>query len=272
LAEFERATCHWPDAVLSEAVVRMYLSQYTGVGRLHRLTVIRALAKFLVLEQPETFVPPRRFLGIRQPRVPIRVLSRDEARRFLLACDALPDITAFPRGVVYGTAMRTLLLTGLRRGELISLRDQDVDLVERVVTVRCGKFGKSRLVPISPDLADRFRTCREMLASRIAKRELADAFFRAVSTDILHLLARVVVPAGDRLTSAVGPHFPRGVERRERTADDPPMLTTTGRAQQRYDHRLRELVQVTGDVTIAPDSASLARRPVGGSARLRRSW
>ena len=30
-------------------------------------------------------------------------------------------------------------------------------------------------------------------------------------------------------------------------------MTTTGRPQQRYDHRLRHLVQRTGDVTIATD-------------------
>src|SRR5688500_5543311 len=30
-------------------------------------------------------------------------------------------------------------------------------------------------------------------------------------------------------------------------------MTTTGRLQQRYDHRLRDLVQGTGDVTIATD-------------------
>src|SRR6516225_9135842 len=30
-------------------------------------------------------------------------------------------------------------------------------------------------------------------------------------------------------------------------------LTTTGRLQQRYDHRLRDLVQRTGDVTVATD-------------------
>ena len=45
---------------------------------------------------------------------------------------------------------------------------------------------------------------------------------RAVSTDILHLPARVVVTAADRLSSANGPQCPRGVERRERTADDHP--------------------------------------------------
>jgi hypothetical protein len=30
-------------------------------------------------------------------------------------------------------------------------------------------------------------------------------------------------------------------------------MTTTGRPQQRYDHRLRNLVQRTGDVTVATD-------------------
>jgi hypothetical protein len=30
-------------------------------------------------------------------------------------------------------------------------------------------------------------------------------------------------------------------------------MTTTGRPQQRYDHRLRDLVQGTGDVIIATD-------------------
>jgi integrase len=210
LAEFERATRHWPDAVLSEAVVRMYLSKYTEGGRQNRLTVIRALAKFLVLEQPETFVPPPRFLGIRRRRMPTGVLSREEASRFLSACDALPDVTAFPRGVVYGTALRALLLTGLRRGELVALQDQDVDLVERVVHVRCGKFGKSRFVPISPDLADRFRSCREMVAARIAKRQPTDAFFprpdghRPINPKTLYTIFREV------LELAQIPHLGRG--------------------------------------------------------------
>ena len=210
LAEFERATTKWPACVLSEAVVRMYLSEKTDGGRPHRLTVVRALARFLVLEEPRTFVPPPRFLGIRRRRPPTRILSREEASRFLLACDALPDVTRFPRGLVYGTALRVLLLTGLRQGELISLQDQDVDLVEGVVSVRCGKFGKSRLVPLSPDLADRFRTCRERLAAHVAERHPGDAFFpradghRAMSPKTLYQIFREV------LELAQIPHLGRG--------------------------------------------------------------
>ncbi len=177
-AEFERLTVGWSDDVLSDTLVRKYLEGRPDGGRPHRLTVMRALARFLVLEEPRTFVPPPRFLGIRRRRPPaIRVLSREEASRFLLACDALPETWAFPRGLVRGTALRGLLLTGLRRGELLSLQDRDVDLVEQVLTVRCGKFGKPRFVPVTPDLADRLRTCREALRAHGGERHPESAFF-----------------------------------------------------------------------------------------------
>ena len=122
-AEFERLTVGWSDDVLSDTLVRKYLEGRPDGGCPHRLTVMRALAQFLVLEEPRTFVPPPRFLGIRRRRPPaIRVLSREEASRFLLACDALPETSAFPRGLIRGTALRVLLLTGLRRGELLASR------------------------------------------------------------------------------------------------------------------------------------------------------
>jgi integrase/recombinase XerD len=177
-AEFERLTVGWPDDVLSEALVRKYLAAQTDGGRPHRLTVIRALARFLALEDPRTFIPPLRFLGIRRRRPPvIRVLSREEASRFLLACDVLPDTTSCPRGLVRSTALRVLLLTGLRRGEVLALHDEDVDLLEHVITVQCGKFGKPRFVPVHSDLANRLRRCREAVVTRIGARQPGDPFF-----------------------------------------------------------------------------------------------
>ena len=49
------------------------------------------------------------------------------------------------------------------------------------------------------------------------------------------------------------------------------IVPMTVRPQQRYDHRLRDLVQRTEDVTIATDLGVLARPPVGGSVRPRKS-
>ena len=49
-------------------------------------------------------------------------------------------------------------------------------------------------------------------------------------------------------------------------------MSSTFRPQQRYDHRLRHLVQRTGDRSIATNPRSRARRRVDGSARRRRAW
>jgi len=68
----------------------------------------------------------------------------------------------------------------------------------------------------------------------------------AIPTDIRHFPARVVV------TPPAAPHRPPGLS----GVWERPMIIsmpTTARPQQRYDHRLRNLVQRTGDVTIATD-------------------
>src|SRR5262245_43104499 len=69
---------------------------------------------------------------------------------------------------------------------------------------------------------------------------------RAVHTNNLHSPARVVVTA-----VAVSPAGrPQGLS----VVNERPQIirmTTTGRLQHRYDHRLRDLVHATGDVSIA---------------------
>src|SRR5712692_2498484 len=90
------------------------------------------------------------------------------------------------------------------------------------------------------------------------------------STDILHLPSRVVVTAAElsprRTARNVLEEF-SGMSKR-------PMIipmTTTGRPQQRYDHRLRHLVQRTGDGTLATDLGvprSTARGWLGKSPRV----
>jgi hypothetical protein len=81
-------------------------------------------------------------------------------------------------------------------------------------------------------------------------------FIRAFHADILHTSARVVVAPVD------GPICPCGLTGgRER-----PMIismSTTARQQQRYDHRFRELVQSTVDVTVATD-LGVPRSPAHG--------
>lgn len=177
LEEVGRLAYSRQEIIISEALVREYLSGWSEASRPNRLTVIRVLAQFLAIDEPRTFVPPPRFLGIQRRQPVIRVFSREEARRFLSACDVLAEVRVHPLGLVHSIALRTLLLTGLRRGELLALRDEDVDLSEAVLTVRHGKFGKSRFVPLAPDLVQRLRAYREAVSRAIAPLRPTSAFF-----------------------------------------------------------------------------------------------
>jgi integrase/recombinase XerD len=66
---------------------------------------------------------------------------------------------------MYRTLLLLLYGTGMRIGEVLRLTLQDVDLAERVITVRCTKFFKTRLVPIGQKLAGE-------LAAHLERRSL----------------------------------------------------------------------------------------------------
>jgi integrase len=177
LSELHRLAQRRGDDLLSEDLVRAYLSCFSQAARPNRLTLIRQLARFLCLEEPSTFVPSTRFLGIHRRRPMIRVLSREEASRFLDACDRLPDCFSFTQRVVHATALRLLLLTGLRCGEALALRNRQVDLVDRLLTVTGGKGGKTRFVPLAEDLTHRLQAYLRCLATRWKTRRAGDPFF-----------------------------------------------------------------------------------------------
>lgn len=178
LGELDKVALNTTGAQLDEALVRRFVATGCRSTRAHRLSLVRQLTRFVAMEQPGTFVPPRGYLGVRRQRPVLRVLSREEAGRFLRACEALTGRNASPhRQLIHGTALRTLLLTGLRRGELLGLTITDVDLESGVLVVRNGKFGKSRYVPIAMDLARRLRAYHDELDARIPGRSRDDAFF-----------------------------------------------------------------------------------------------
>jgi integrase/recombinase XerD len=81
------------------------------------------------------------------------VYSVDELRR-MLGATSVVHINNTP---LQASMCRMLLMllygSGLRVGEALHLTLRDIDLIEKIVTVRHTKFFKTRLVPIGPKLA-----------------------------------------------------------------------------------------------------------------------
>jgi integrase/recombinase XerD len=95
----------------------------------------------------------RTALGVRRVKVRKRViqrLSRDEEHRLIQV--------AYKDKGERGLLIKTLFQTGARVSEFVYLRVEDFFLDEAMLLIAKGKGGKSRYVPILPELAQELRT------------------------------------------------------------------------------------------------------------------
>jgi integrase/recombinase XerD len=127
-----------------------------------RLSFVRVFARHHLAADPRTEVPPPGLLPYRPARARPYLYSHDEVRRLLEQALQLPAASGL-RPWTYHTLLGLLSVTGMRVGEALRLRLDDVDLDAGVLTVRGTKFGKSRLVPIHA-------STREVLADYRTRR------------------------------------------------------------------------------------------------------
>jgi integrase/recombinase XerD len=115
------------------------------------VTAIRSLIRFLastgaVPAGLQGAVPPVRTW--RHSSIP-RTISEQEVERVLAACDAESE---------YGLRERAIMLLlarlGLRSGEVIRLRIDDIDWVRGCVLVRAGKTHRERSLPLTQEVGD----------------------------------------------------------------------------------------------------------------------
>ena len=127
-----------------------------------RLTVVRGFARHVASIDPKTEVPPNGIFPQRRRPKPY-IYSEREINALLAAALALPPITGLRRWT-YHHLFGLITVTGMRLSEATGLQRSDVDLKDGVLTVRQGKFGKSRLLPLHP-------TTREALRSYAERRD-----------------------------------------------------------------------------------------------------
>jgi integrase/recombinase XerD len=110
-----------------------------------RLSVVRQFARYLQTIDPACEVPPKGLLPFRRER-PIPFLFRPvDVERLMRATGQL-------RGELHAATTQTLIgllaVSGIRVGEAIGLRRDDVDRAGQLIRVIDGKFGKSREVAV----------------------------------------------------------------------------------------------------------------------------
>jgi integrase/recombinase XerD len=112
-----------------------------------RLAMVRRFAAWRSAQDPRTEIPPSRLLPRRYKRPAPYIYSTAEIEKIVTTAAALPSAKGL-RGLTFSTIFGLLTVTGMRVGEVVALDRSDVDLTAGTLTVREGKLGKSRIVPI----------------------------------------------------------------------------------------------------------------------------
>lgn len=124
-----------------------------------RLGMVRGFAGWLRGINPRNEVPPIGLIPGRFRRARPFIYAVDQVAQIVGAAAKLPSSDGL-RGITSSTLLGLIAVTGLRISEAIGLDDGDVDLDEGVLTVRRGKNGKSRWLPIATSTAERLAEYR----------------------------------------------------------------------------------------------------------------
>lgn len=143
-----------------------------------RIAVVRQFARHRAVLDPTTEVPPAGLLGRVPRRKQAHIYSDAEIDALLQqTCLLLPRRGLRPK--TYAAFFSLLVSTGLRLSEACNLTLGDVDLTEGVLTVREGKYRKSRLVPLHATVT------RALAQYAVLRGSRSNRFFRTDRTPVL---------------------------------------------------------------------------------------
>lgn len=158
-----RVLRHWDDFVhrqyprTSQVRAPMFsdwtktLTGMTSTGTRFFQRIVRNFLLFHARDHADTFIPDLLTFPKPAPKVVPRLISEAEMGRLLAVVRQLPPSAANPlRAETFHLGFLLLYCCGLRRGELIRLTLGDLQEDQTVLHIRCSKFHKSRLVPLSP--------------------------------------------------------------------------------------------------------------------------
>lgn len=142
------------DVILTEGMVYDYINQSSGlsVSTIHiKESCIRQFGIYLHnMNYKDIFIYPENLVKVESSFIPY-VFTKDEISRIFKATDEMKENSESSKKIklFYQTLIRLLYGTGMRISEILNLKINDVDLINKVITVNNGKENVSRLIPFN---------------------------------------------------------------------------------------------------------------------------
>lgn len=173
-----------------------------------RLGMVRGFARYARTTDTRTEIPPEAVLPRIRPRHQPYIYSDANVTALMAVTRRIPHPF---RAHTYRTLIGLLAATGMRIGEVIALDRTDLDREQGVITVRYGKFDKSREVPLHSTTLDAIEEYARHRYRRFSRPRSAAFFLSLAGTRLIY---RNVHPVFLRLVEWAGladrkPHRPR---------------------------------------------------------------
>ena len=141
---------------ISEKMIRELLAPRNGLSKIERQYMasnLRQFCSFLVLLGVNAAAVPPKYMKITRCEFRPYIFSDGELQRLVVVADSLsPSYRTKSHQQIYPVLVRMLIGTGMRIGEVLALKREDVDPINGVVKVINGKNGVSRYIPVSDSL------------------------------------------------------------------------------------------------------------------------
>ena len=186
LSSFERVMCRFTAFADSEhadhITTKLFLKWRASHGSTNQYTwsrwlgMVRCFATWLQNIDPRTEVPPAGLIPGKFRRTRPFIFSEEQIAQIIQAAAHLPSAYGL-RGLTCSTVLSLIAVTGLRINEALNLNEEDVDLEEGVLTIKRGKNGKARLVPVSACTGNALRAYQTERARLLGASPFPSPFF-----------------------------------------------------------------------------------------------
>jgi|SRR5579871_4892127 len=147
-----------PDAAIGDVTIEHVSAFLAGSGPVTstwhtKYTLLRSFYRYAVSRGYVAVAPLPSTVPKRPSRFAPYIYSHEELRQLMLAADSVRRRSdCYLKPITIRTILVLLYGAGLRIHEALCLNGIDVDLNRSMLTIRQTKFGKSRLLPIGPQL------------------------------------------------------------------------------------------------------------------------
>lgn len=144
---------HYPKCkTISRQMVISYLNttiNHLPLTRATHVTSLRQFCRFMFQFDVNTYIPEKRLIGSGKVQVKPHIFTEEEIVKLIEQARKMRMgwKTLLPNS--YATIIGLLWVTGMRIGEVVNLKIEDVDFSEGILYVRQTKCFKSRIIPLS---------------------------------------------------------------------------------------------------------------------------